>query len=185
MYAADSTDAGPRRDLGPVFGRDLNLRLLGALSLLAVAVAALALLGFGPSLAGASFPTPQATQPPIRQSLSPIPEEPAAGTAQSGYSLALISFSATVQGDIVTVQGTVRNLTDKSLSGLLAIATLYGADRTPLRSMDALVEEDPLPPGGVSAFRITLKRDPEAPLFGVQFRQWHVGSIPAVDVPKS
>ncbi len=40
---------------------------------------------------------------------------------------------------------------------------------------------DPLPPGETSRWRVTLKQDPEAPLFGVHFKEWHKGDVPTRD----
>ncbi len=164
-------------------GRHLGLQLLGALALLAlVAAAVFSLSALAPSVAKASRPAFAAGQPATEQLLLPVQGNlPAAEAAQRDYPLALLSSSAKVQGDYLVVQGSVQNLADKPLSGLLAVVTLYGRDKMPRGSMDALVEKDPLPPGEPSAFRVTLKGDPEAPLFGIQFRQWHVGNVPARD----
>ncbi len=183
MHGTKTTGTGFEKEAGPAFGRGLGLRLLGAVSLLVlVAAATFSQSDLAPSVAKASQPAFAAGQPATEQLLLPVQGNlPAAEAAQRDYPLALLSSSAKVQGDYLVVQGSVQNLADKPLSGLLAVVTLYGQDKMPRGSMDALVEKDPLPPGELSAFRVTLKGDPEAPLFGIQFRQWHVGNVPARD----
>ena len=183
MDTTRTTKAGVDRETGAVFGRTLSLRLLGTLSLLVlVATAAFALFTLAPAVAGASQATPPA-QATMSAPVS-LPLQTGAwpsNTVQPEYRVALLSSSAKLQGKYVTVEGTVQNLTDRHLPGLLAVVTLYGQDGTVIGSGDALIQKDPLPAGEISTFRVTLKEDPEAPFFGVRFQEWHVGSVPTRD----
>jgi len=183
MWASDEDDRIPVHDVGAwPFARPAPRRWIVFLALAVLAGAIWSLFLLSPSPATASPPSTRARQAAPEPALSPIHGGLQVGTGtQPEYRLALLSSDVQVQGNNATFEGSVQNLTDRPIAGVMVVVTLYDEDKVPRTSADALIDLDPLPPGGVSRWQVNLRDHPELPLFGVEFRQAHVGTMSTRD----
>jgi hypothetical protein len=109
----------------------------------------------------------------------PVRETPAvkATAPTSTYHLALLSSRGYETYGYYIVEGQVKNLTDRSLENVTAVATWYDRNGQFISSDDALIEYNPLLPGQTAPFKTMTRGNPEMKRFSVEFKHLFGGRL--------
>jgi len=91
--------------------------------------------------------------------------------------LELLAWTWSQEYGYVTVKGQVKNVSDKSIRNVAALATFYDAAGTFITSNTSLIEFNPILPGQTSPFSVMEKDNPAMKKAGVEFKDLLGGSI--------
>jgi hypothetical protein len=80
------------------------------------------------------------------------------------------------------IEGAVRNATTEPLPQVLVVGTWGAADGRVVKTDDAPVKDDPIPPRQTTSFRVSIPEESAVTLCQVAFRTFGGGPIPWVDV---
>jgi hypothetical protein len=80
------------------------------------------------------------------------------------------------------IEGAVRNATTEPLPQVLVVGTWGAADGRVVKTDDAPVKDDPIPPRQTTSFRVSIPEESDVTLCQVAFRTFGGGPIPWVDV---
>jgi hypothetical protein len=131
---------------------------------------------------------PKATEPPHvnRTELAAILETTAAGPTAGPiatpepppYALALISAECNrTLETFITCEGFVRNVSNRSIEDVVAVANFHREDGTPITSDEALIDYNPILPGQDSPFSIIATYNPAIAKWEIDFKELFGGTI--------
>jgi len=92
----------------------------------------------------------------------------AEGLAQK-YSLELVEAKGSATQTSIIVEGQVKNITTKDLSGITVYCNFRGAGGKIVRTEESTLETDPLPPNKESEFKCSTKASPEIKDYAFRF----------------
>jgi hypothetical protein len=96
-----------------------------------------------------------------------------------GYTLEIIKWSwSRVGGGFLEVVGKVKNISDKKLSNVIAIASFYDRKDRLITYETSLIEYEPLLPGQSSPFKIIGRYNPAMDYANIDFKVHGGGLIP-------
>jgi len=84
--------------------------------------------------------------------------------------LEVSSWSCDKKHGYMFIRGEVKNITDKPIKNLMAVATFRTKDDTFVKSDDALVEYNPLLPGQTSPFKVGTSQNPASEKCRLSFK---------------
>lgn len=99
-----------------------------------------------------------------------VAQERAKKAKKASARLQLISWRWSTAHGYVTVEGQVKNISDKSIENAQAVATLYTSGGEFITSSDALIEYNPVLPGQTSPFKVMVKHNPAMKKAGIDFK---------------
>ena len=99
----------------------------------------------------------------------------------SGYLLELLATTSYSQGNLVVVEGQVRNISGGSLRNVEVLVQWYSSEDEFIKEESAPIEYDPILHNQVSPFRLITTRNPAMARFTVKLRQQLGAEIPTLD----
>ncbi len=114
-------------------------------------------------------PAVPAPRPPVVKPAHRI-DAPGALTSVGLPALELLSSSESAGHGYRTVEGEVKNLSDRSLAGVEVLVTWYDLRGEWVGGDEALVESNPLPAGGTTRFRVITRAHPAMASYALSFK---------------
>ncbi len=99
----------------------------------------------------------------------------------SGYLLELLAASSYSQGNLIVVEGQVRNISGESLRNVEVLVQWYSAGDEFIKGESALIEYDPILRNQVSPFRVITTWNPAMARFTVNLKRQSGAEIPTLD----
>jgi hypothetical protein len=119
-------------------------------------------------------PTPHATPTATRVRPTSTPRPPQ-------YELALISMRGSSSYGYFIVEGQVKNISGSSLDNVLAVVTVYDANKAFITYDEALIDYTPILAGQTSPFTVYVDYNPAIEWYEVEFKYLLGGTIPYRD----
>jgi hypothetical protein len=116
------------------------------------------------------YPTPTATA--VRPTATPRPPQ---------YSLALLSMRGSESYGFFIVEGQVKNISGSSLDDVVAVVTVYDANKEFITYDEALIEYTTILAGQTSPFSVYVDYNPAIEWYDVEFKYLLDGTIPCRD----
>ena len=109
--------------------------------------------------------------------VQPTPIIAPTATTQA-YLLELLAMNDIKTSDrYFQIHGQIKNISQRSLSDIEAVISLYDSEDNFIMSDSALIKNNPLLPGQVSAFRVTIIDDPEIARYSTAFKHYRGRTI--------
>ena len=139
------------------------IAVLVVIGLLGICFIALAL--FAPA-------SPPATIQPIPTIVQPTPIIVPTATTQV-YLLELLAMNDIKSSDrYFQIHGQIKNISQQPLNDIEAVISLYDSEDNFIMSDSALIKNNPLLPGQVSAFRVTVIDNPKITRYSTDFKHY-------------
>ncbi len=87
-------------------------------------------------------------------------------------------------GSYYEVEGLVKNVSQISLNGVVAVVIVYGEGHQFITSDNAMIDYQPVLPGQISPFKIIGTWNPAMRTASLQFKEFSGGTIPTWFAPK-
>jgi len=100
---------------------------------------------------------------------------------QSIYKLQLLATNYERAYDYITISGQVKNISNKSLTNVMAVVSYYTEAGTFVKSDDALIAYNPILPNQVSPFEVITTDNPAISRYKVEFQFLFGGTISTED----
>jgi hypothetical protein len=97
---------------------------------------------------------------------------------KAGSDVELVKWSWLRRGEFFEITGQVKNISNKSLTNVMVVATMYDKNETFITSGEALISYNPLLVGQTSPFKKMVRRNPAMEKAAVTFKYLMGGTIP-------
>lgn len=105
-----------------------------------------------------------------------------APTATQAYLLELLAMNDVKTSDrYFQIHGQIKNISQQPLSDIEAVISLYDSEDNFIMSDSALIKNNPLLPGQVSPFRVTIIDNPKIARYSTDFKHYGGASISVKD----